>query len=135
MLNLKLERLFWFGCDVGKASDRQNGILSRDLYLTDLVLGIKTNLSKKERLLTRASGSTHAMTLVGVDLVNDNPRQWKVENSWGEKAGKNGYFVMDDAWFDEYLFKVVVKKQYLPEKLVKIWEGPATAVKPWDSMA
>ena len=49
------------------------------------------------------------MTLVGVDLVNDNPRQWKVENSWGEEAGKNGYFVMDDAWFDEYLFKVVVK--------------------------
>ncbi|WP_240403652.1 C1 family peptidase [Lactobacillus jensenii] len=132
---LKAGETIWFGCDVGKASDRQNGILSRDLYLTDLVLGIKTNLSKKERLLPRASGSTHAMTLVGVDLVNDNPRQWKVENSWGEKAGKNGYFVMDDAWFDEYLFKVVVKKQYLPEKLVKIWEGPATAVKPWDSMA
>lgn len=42
---------------------------------------------------------------------------------------------MDDNWFDEYLFKVVVKKQYVPEKLVKIWEGKATPVKAWDSMA
>ena len=42
---------------------------------------------------------------------------------------------MDDKWFDEYLFKVVVKKQYLPEKLVKIAEGEAISVPCWDSMA
>ena len=53
----------------------------------------------------------------------------------GTKLGEKGYFVMDDKWFDEYLFKVVVKKQYLPEKLVKIAEGEATPVPCWDSMA
>lgn len=131
---LKAGQAIWFGCDVGKQSDRQKGILAADLYQTDAVLGIKTDLNKKERLATGASGSTHAMTLVGVDLVDGKPRQWKIENSWGEKVGEDGYFVMDDKWFDEYLYKVVVKKQYLPAKLVKIAEGKATPVPCWDSM-
>lgn len=132
---LKDGETIWFGCDVGKQSDRQKGILAADLYETDTIFGIETKLNKKERLKTGASGSTHAMTFVGVDVVDNQPRQWKVENSWGTKVGEKGYFVMDDKWFDEYLFKVVVKKQYLPEKLVKIAEGEATPVPCWDSMA
>lgn len=132
---LKDGETIWFGCDVGKQSDRQKGILAANLYETDTIFGIETKLNKKERLQTGASGSTHAMTFVGVDVVDGKPHQWKVENSWGTKVGDKGYFVMDDKWFDEYLFKVVVKKQYLPEKLVKIAEGEATPVPCWDSMA
>ena len=132
---LKDGETIWFGCDVGKQSDRQKVILAANLYETDTIFGIETKLNKKERLQTGASGSTHAMTFVGVDVVDGKPRQWKVENSWGTKVGDKGYFVMDDKWFDEYLFKVVVKKQYLPEKLVKIAEGEATPVPCWDSMA
>ena len=132
---LKDGETIWFGCDVGKQSDRQKGILAANLYETDTIFGIETKLNKKERLQTGASGSTHAMTFVGVDVVDGKPRQWKVENSWGTKVGEKGYFVMDDKWFDEYLFKVVVKKQYLPEKLVKIAEGEAISVPCWDSMA
>ena len=132
---LKDGETIWFGCDVGKQSDRQKGILAANLYETDTIFGIETKLNKKERLQTGASGSTHAMTFVGVDVVDGKPRQWKVENSWGTKVGDKGYFVMDDKWFDEYLFKVVVKKQYLPEKLVKIAESEATPVPCWDSMA
>ncbi|MDO4912590.1 MAG: C1 family peptidase [Lactobacillus sp.] len=132
---LQAGETIWFGCDVGKESDRQAGILATDLYATDELFGINTKLNKEERLLTRASGSTHAMTLVGVDLVDGQPTKWKIENSWGTKVGDKGYFVMTDKWFDEYLFKVVVKKQYLPESLVKISEGDATDVAPWDSMA
>lgn len=132
---LKAGETIWFGCDVGKQSDRKKGLMAADLYQTDTIFDIKTSLNKKERLQTGASGSTHAMTLVGVDVINGKPRQWKVENSWGSSVGDKGYFVMDDKWFDEYLFKVVVKKKYLPKELVKISEGPAEDVPCWDSMA
>ncbi len=131
---LEAGKTIWFGCDVGKESDRQKGLMVKNLHQTDTLFNIETKLDKKERLLTGASGSTHAMTLVGVDVVNGKPRQWKVENSWGDKVGKNGYFVMSDDWFDEYLFKVVVKKKYLPKKLVELAEGKATPVPCWDSM-
>ena len=131
---LEAGKTIWFGCDVGKESDRQKGLMVKNLHQIDTLFNIETKLDKKERLLTGASGSTHAMTLVGVDVVNGKPRQWKVENSWGDKVGKNGYFVMSDDWFDEYLFKVVVKKKYLPKKLVKLAEGKATPVPCWDSM-
>ena len=89
---LKDGETIWFGCDVGKQSDRQKGILAADLYETDTIFGIETKLNKKERLQTGASGSTHAMTFVGVDVVDGKPRQWKVENSWGPKVGEKGYF-------------------------------------------
>lgn len=131
---LEAGETLWFGCDVGKQSDRQKGIMTDNLYQTDTLFDIETKLDKKQRLITGASGSTHAMTLVGVDVVNGKPRQWKVENSWGNKVGKNGYFVMTDDWFDQYLFKVVVKKKYLPKKLVELAEGKATPVACWDSM-
>lgn len=131
---LEAGETLWFGCDVGKQSDRQKGIMTDNLYQTDTLFDIETKLNKKQRLITGASGSTHAMTLVGVDVVNGKPRQWKVENSWGNKVGKNGYFIMTDDWFDQYLFKVVVKKKYLPKKLVELAEGKATPVACWDSM-
>lgn len=131
---LEAGETLWFGCDVGKQSDRQKGIMTDNLYQTDTLFDIKTKLDKKQRLITGASGSTHAMTLVGVDVVNGKPRQWKVENSWGNKVGKNGYFIMTDDWFDQYLFKVVVKKKYLPKKLVELAEGKAMPVACWDSM-
>lgn len=91
---LKDGETIWFGCDVGKQSDRQKGILAANLYETDTIFGIETKLNKKERLQTGASGSTHAMTFVGVDVVDGKPRQWKVENSWGTKVGDKGYMTV-----------------------------------------
>lgn len=47
---LKAGETFWFGCDVGKQSDRQKGLLAADLYATDTVFDIETKLSKKSAL-------------------------------------------------------------------------------------
>ncbi len=34
------------------------------------------------------------------------PNRWKIENSWGEEAGKKGYFVCSEAYFKEYVYEV-----------------------------
>jgi bleomycin hydrolase len=58
-----------------------------------------------------------------------------VENSWGERNGEKGYYIMSDEWFDEYLYEVVVSKKYLPVELVNEYDNQeAKLLPPWDPM-
>ena len=79
---------------------------------------------------------THAMLFTGVDLDSKGkPKKWRVENSWGERNGEKGYYIMSDEWFDEYLYKVVVSKKYLPAELVNEYDNQeAKLLLPWDPM-
>jgi bleomycin hydrolase len=125
----------WFGCDVGKMMERDLGILDRELYDYELVFGTEFGADKAERVEYGHSVMTHAMVLTGVDLdEKDRPLRWKVENSWGEKYGDKGFFVMSDRWFDEYMFEVVVEKKYLPKQLLAALETEPIVLPPWDPM-
>ncbi|MGV3466702.1 MAG: aminopeptidase C [Heyndrickxia sp.] len=124
----------WFGCDVGKLSNRDHGIMDTDLYDYEAALGIEMSMTKAERLDYKGSVMTHAMVLTGVNLVNGKPNRWKVENSWGEKVGNKGYFVMSDTWMDEYTYQIVVNKKHLSDDLKKAWEQEPIELKPWDPM-
>ncbi|MFC6294604.1 aminopeptidase C [Lactiplantibacillus daoliensis] len=124
----------WFGCDVGKSSDRQKGVMATDVYGTDELFDIDLAMSKAERLDYGQSLMTHAMVITGVDLVNGQPTKWKVENSWGDKVGEKGFFVMSDAWMDEYCYQVVVNKQFLPDELKTAQAEKPTVLAPWDPM-
>lgn len=124
----------WFGCDVGKFSNRDHGIMDLDLYDYETTLGIQMAMTKAERLDYKGSVMTHAMVLTGVNLVEGKPNRWKVENSWGEKLGNKGYFVMSDKWMDEYTYQIVVNKKYLSDDLRKAWEQEPIELKPWDPM-
>jgi len=77
---------------------------------------------------------THAMVFTGVDIVNGKPTKWRVENSWGEKGGNKGYFLMTDNWFDQYNYEVVVDKKYLPRRILEIFAKEPVALDPWDPM-
>nr|WP_229745607.1 C1 family peptidase [Pullulanibacillus pueri] len=124
----------WFGCDVGKYSNSQYGIMDTDLYQYEEAFGFPFQMTKAERLDYKSSIMTHAMVLTGVNLVEGKPTRWKVENSWGEKAGKKGYFVMSDKWMDEYTYQVVVNKKYLSDDLKAALEQEPIELKPWDPM-
>jgi bleomycin hydrolase len=124
----------WFGCDVGQDSNRNAGIMDSALYDYEKAFGFPVHMSKAERLDYNDGMLTHAMVLTGVNLINDKPNRWKVENSWGEKVGNKGYFVMSDAWMDDYTYQVVVHKKYLPDELLKAWEQKPTTLQPWDPM-
>ena len=125
----------WFGSDVGKESDRKAGIMDTRLYNPDELFDVDFSMSKAERLDYGQSLMTHAMVLTGVDLVNGEPRKWKVENSWGDKVGEKGFFIMSDEWMDEYCYQVVVNKKFLPAELQKVFETEEPQVlAPWDPM-
>ncbi|TFE14356.1 aminopeptidase, partial [Ligilactobacillus salivarius] len=124
----------WFGCDVGQESDRKKGIMDTELYHKDKLFDVDFSMSKAERLDYSESLMTHAMVLTGVDLVNGTPTKWKVENSWGDKVGTKGFFVMSNNWMEEYCYQVVVNKKFLPEELQKVLTKEPKVLAPWDPM-
>ncbi|GAJ26781.1 aminopeptidase C [Liquorilactobacillus sucicola DSM 21376 = JCM 15457] len=125
----------WFGNDVLKDMDRKQGILDTEFYKKDDLFSIDLKLSKADRLRTHEGSVSHAMTLTGVDIVDGNSTKWKVENSWGEKNGAKGYFIMSDAWFDDYVYEVIVNKRYLGSEQEKILTKEKIMLEPWDSLA
>ena len=124
----------WFGCDVGQSSDRQKGVMATDVYSKDELFDVDLSMSKAERLDYGESLMTHAMVITGVDLVDGQPTKWKVENSWGDKVGTKGFFVMNDAWMDEYCYQVVVNKEFLSDDLKAAQAEEPTVLAPWDPM-
>ncbi|AVI93368.1 Aminopeptidase E [Oenococcus oeni] len=131
---LKDGETVWFGNDVLQQLDRQAGFLDSNLYRTEELFSINTKMTKAERLLTGEGQVSHAMTLTGVDLIDKQPTKWKVENSWGDKIGKDGYFVMSQDWFENFVYEVVVHKKYLSKELQEILKQPAEELPVWDPL-
>lgn len=133
---IKAGQPVFFGCDVGKFSDKDTGIMDTALFEYENAFDIKLGLTKAERLQLGDSSMTHAMVISGVHLdLEDRPVRYKVENSWGETAGKEGYFIMTDEWFNEYVYQVVVPKALAPKELVHVFEsGNPIVLPPWDPM-
>lgn len=132
---LKDGEAVWFGNDVLRQMDRKTGYLDTNLYKLDDLFGVDFKMSKADRLRTGVGQVSHAMTLVGVDEDNGEVRQWKVENSWGDKSGSKGFYVMNNEWFNDYVYEVVVHKKYLTDKQKELAEGPITDLPAWDSLA
>ena len=126
----------WFGCDVGKYLHRTHGVMDTKLFDFNLFYGTEFSLDKASRLEYGESKMTHAMLFTGVDLDSKGkPIKWRVENSWGERNGEKGYYIMSDEWFDQYLYEVVVSKKYLESDIVDLYEKQdAQLLPPWDPM-
>ena len=91
-------------------------------------------MNKQDKLEYGDSVMTHAMLLTAVDMEKNKSLKWRVENSWGDKAGDKGYFLMTDKWFDEYTYEVVIDKKYLPNKIIDIYKKEPVQLNPWDPM-
>ncbi|AMB58865.1 aminopeptidase C [Microterricola viridarii] len=124
----------WFGCDVDPQMEASQGIWAADLIDYSAVYGVDLSTTKEERVRYGDSAMTHAMLFTGVDLVDGAPRRWRVENSWGTEKFDKGFCTMDDSWFDEYVFEVVVRKDRLPAELRAALTHVPIVLDPWDPM-
>lgn len=125
----------YFSCDVSKFLNRNNGVLDLKNYDYESLLGTAFGMNKKQRIQSFDSGSTHAMTLMAVDLNEEGkPVKWKVENSWGSSSGDAGYLLMTDEWFNEYMFRVVVNRKYCSPKILELLKKKPVRLPAWDPM-
>ncbi len=133
--SLKDGRKLYSSYDVGKQLDRKRGFADTENYDYESLFGTTFGMNKAERISTFDSGSTHAMTLTAVDLDADGkPLKWKVENSWGSDSGHQGCIIMTARWFREYMFRLVVDKKYVSEKLLKDYDQKPIMVMPEDPL-
>ena len=85
--SIKDNTAMYFSCDVGKFANSKKGVLDINNFDYESLMGVTFGMDKKERVQTHASGSSHAMTLIAVDIVEGKPVKWMVENSWGPASG------------------------------------------------
>ena len=121
--------------DVGKQLDRKRGFADTGTFDYASLFSTNFPMTKAERISTFDSGSTHAMTLTAVDLdQKGRATKWKVENSWGADWGQKGCLIMTDRWFREYMFRLVVPSQYVPERVRKAYQQAPIMVMPEDPL-
>jgi bleomycin hydrolase len=123
-----------FYADAKKDMDVDKGIMQANLYDYGAIYGVDLALDKADRMKTREGSANHAMLIIGVDMQGDKPVKWQVENSWGKKHGKDGTWSMYDKWFDANLYCVVVKKAYLTNEVLKLFQEEPVELPPWAPM-
>jgi bleomycin hydrolase len=124
----------WFGCDTGQMSHADLGVWDAALFDHAAVYGTEPSLGQADRLLHHESLMTHAMLFTGVDLHDEVPRRWRVENSWGTEKGDKGFMTMNDSWFAEFVFEVAVRRDALPAELQEALRQDPIVLPAWDPM-
>lgn len=132
--SLKNNQMMYSSWDSGKFLDRAAGTADLNNYDYDSLFGMTFGMDKADRIRTKDSGSTHAMTLVAVDLDTDGkPVKWMVENSWGPGSNE-GHVIMTDDWVNEYLYRLVVNKKFVPADVMKLLDQKPVLLPAWDNM-
>ena len=132
--SIKANIAMYFSCDVGKFLNRDKGTLDVNNFNYEALLGTTFGMDKKQRIMTFASGSSHAMSLIAVDIdKNGKPAKWLVENSWGD-TGYKGNLIISDEWFNEYMFRLVVEKQFVPNNILELLKQKPIQLPAWDPM-
>lgn len=124
----------WFGCDCGKYADRTGCTWDIEQFDYQTPFGLDYYINKEDALDYDISTMDHAMVFTGVSITNDKPTKWKVENSWGQDKVFKGYYVMNDEWFDVYVYQAVINKKYLGDKEKEAYNKRVISLMPWDPM-
>lgn len=134
--SIQNNKAIFFGTHTPIYMDKKKGIMDESLFNYKLI-GFETKQSKASRIQYKQSLMTHAMVITAVHLDSNNePIRWKVENSWGDSSGQNGYYVMDNQYFKDYVYQVVIDKADLSQEHIEMHDDDFKNIvlPPWDPM-
>lgn len=135
LAQLKDNKIVWFGSDVSSYGDRLRGVWNDREFDYKSLLDLDIKMDKGESLDFRSSAMNHAMCITGVAFdEKGKPTKWKIENSWGNDRGREGYFMMSDTWFDQFTYQAVIDKKYLTKEELEAYNAEPVELKPWDPM-
>ena len=124
----------WFGCDVGAERDKESGIMDLNIHNYKTMYGIEFVLNKEQKLKSYASLPSHAMVIVGYHEDRNIINRWKIENSWGKSSGTDGFLLMTDNWYSEYVYQIVVHKSLLNLDEIELLQCVPKIISPWDPL-
>ena len=124
------EYVYIYSCTTSKRTDGVwNDILEKYSELFDMDLVLNHNDILKTNSLT----GTHCMIITGVNIVDGKPNRWKLENIWGEKCGKNGYYVATNEYMSRYVYRAIINKKYLNKEELELLEKEPIMISKWDT--
>ena len=101
-----------------------------DRYSSLLDIDLKMNNNEIKR--TYGTQGEHTMLITGVSFKNNKANFWKIENSWGEKEGLNGYFIAESKFLENYIISAVINKKYLSKKQKELLKKKPILVDKYD---
>ncbi|PKK98606.1 MAG: hypothetical protein CVV57_06645 [Tenericutes bacterium HGW-Tenericutes-2] len=128
------KELVWFGADVSRYGDKVSGVWDDESYDFENMLEMNLFMTKEDELDYSQGSMNHAMVITAVNMSDEKPNRWKIENSWGDANGQKGYYLASDTWFDRYVYQAVIHQKYLTEEMRKAWKKDPKILKPWDPM-
>lgn len=133
--SLQAGRPVWFGADVAPYGDREAGIWDDGAFGYEELFGTSFAVCKTDALDLRLSAMGHAMLITGAALNEDEkPVKWKIQNSWSDKNGEKGYYVMSESWAQKYMYQAVVHQSLLGADAQKALAQKPAHLNPWDPM-
>lgn len=139
------KKSLWFGCDVNHFFNIKDGVWDTELYDYKNFFNLNFYEDLSKLIEYRHIAGNHAMVFQGFDYdeekwkkakkaffsknktINLNDfdkliqqleiKKWNVENSWGDKNGNKGMFVISNNWFEKYVYEIIISKNNLKEYL------------------
>ncbi|MEJ2420872.1 MAG: C1 family peptidase [Acidobacteriota bacterium] len=122
----------WFGANASAEGDYKKGLWLDGIVDARDLFGIDFSMNKQDTLEYDNGTPNHAMIFTGVDVQKGEPVKWKVENSWGTKPGKKGWFIIGGEWFNKHVYEVIIDKRFVPAGLLKLAGQKPVVLPPWD---
>lgn len=102
----------WFSCEESTSAYYDGNVLDPNVFRYSDLFHI-SSLSQQEKLIGDFIRYDHAMCITGALLLNQEIKQFKVDNSFGNHGLYQGHFIMTNDFLEQCVITINVNKKYL----------------------